>query len=189
MHDTTSITMSCSVLYQYCVAKSQKAYQYCVAKSQKAYQYCVAKSQEACQYCVAKSQEASIKALVQLDFPVCAPSKQSKTTIKKQRLKNWLCSKSFQFVKNYLFHIILLHANVQVSSLFMESVSLFQQHLLYKLISPHMRYLCTNKIHILRITKGNIIELAPSAYFSIINVCLHCLWKVLVCFSNTCCTS
>ena len=54
----------------------------------------------------------------------------------------------------------------------MESVSLFQQHLLYKLISPHMRYLCTNKIHILRITKGNIIELAPSAYFSIINVCL-----------------
>ena len=34
-----------------------------------------------------------------------------------------------------------------VSILCMQSIRLFQQKLWYKLISPHMHYLCINKMH------------------------------------------
>ena len=61
-----------------------------------------------------------------------------------------------------------------VSTLCMQNVRLFQQKLLYKLISPHKHYLGTNKTHFLRITQSykfiTLLKLAPSPSFSIINV-------------------
>ena len=53
-----------------------------------------------------------------------------------------------------------------LSILCKQSIRLFQQKLWYELISPLM-----HKQNALRITKGNnLTELAPSPYFSIINV-------------------
>ena len=57
-----------------------------------------------------------------------------------------------------------------VSLLCKQSIWLFQQKLWYKLISPHMHYLCINK-NALRITKGNnSIELVPNLFYSKTNV-------------------
>ena len=56
---------------------------------------------------------ASVKALVQVEFPVHALSEHSETPIKKQSVKKWLSLKRCQFVKRYFYGIKLLHANVQ----------------------------------------------------------------------------
>ena len=60
----------------------------------------------------AKYQKASVKALVQVDFPMYALSKQKQN---KKTGKKWLhvSSQSCHLVKNYFFGIKLLHANVQ----------------------------------------------------------------------------
>ena len=59
----------------------------------------------------AKYQNPSVKALVQVDFPVYA---QAKSLFKsKQEKKKWLISKSCYFVKKNIFGIKLLYANVQ----------------------------------------------------------------------------
>ena len=53
---------------------------------------------------------ASVKALVQVDFPVHLST--NKTLIKKQ-CEKWLRSIRCHFVKKYFYGIKLLHANVQ----------------------------------------------------------------------------
>ena len=61
-----------------------------------------------CVYIVyAKYQMASVKALVQVDFPVHV------LTLIKKQCKKWLSSKCCHFVKKYFYSIKLLHANVQ----------------------------------------------------------------------------
>ena len=61
-----------------------------------------------------KYQIASVKALVQVDFPVHAHKSTNKALIKKQSVKKkWLSSKRCHFVKMYFNGIKLLHANVQ----------------------------------------------------------------------------
>ena len=57
----------------------------------------------------AKYQKPSVKALVQVDFPVYA---QAKSLFKNNR-KKWLISKSCYFVKKHFLGIKLLYANVQ----------------------------------------------------------------------------
>ena len=65
-----------------------------------------------CAYIVyAKYQMASVKTLVQVDFPVHVLST-NKTLIKKQ-CKKWLSSKRCHFVKKYFYAIKLLRVNVQ----------------------------------------------------------------------------
>ena len=58
----------------------------------------------------AKYQKPSVKALVQVDFPVYA---QAKSLFKSKQEKKWLISKSCYFVKKHFFGIKLLYANVQ----------------------------------------------------------------------------
>ena len=58
----------------------------------------------------AKYQKASVKALVQCDFPMYA---QAKSLFKSKQGKKWLISQSCYFVKKYFFGIKLLHATVQ----------------------------------------------------------------------------
>ena len=59
----------------------------------------------------AKYQTASVKALVQVDFPVHALST-NKTLIKSKSVKKRLSLKCCYFVKKYFYGIKLLHANV-----------------------------------------------------------------------------
>ena len=58
----------------------------------------------------AKYQKPSVKALVQVDFPVYA---QAKSLFKSKQEKIWLISRSCYFVKKHIFGIKLLYANVQ----------------------------------------------------------------------------
>ena len=58
----------------------------------------------------AKYQKPSVKALVQVDFPVYA---QAKSLFKSKQETKWLISKSRNFVKKQFFGIKPLHANVQ----------------------------------------------------------------------------
>ena len=57
-----------------------------------------------------RNQKASVKALVQADFPVYA---QTKSLFKSKQEKKWLISQSCNFIKKSFFGIKLLHANVQ----------------------------------------------------------------------------
>ena len=54
---------------------------------------------------------ASVKTLVQVDFPVHVLS--TKKTLIKKQCKKWLSSKCCHFVKKYFYGIKLLRANVQ----------------------------------------------------------------------------
>ena len=54
-----------------------------------------------------------------------------------------------------------------------QSIRLFHQKLWYKLIGMHKHYLCINKIHYELQRAITLIELAPSPYFSMINVYLE----------------
>ena len=79
---------------------------------------------------------------VQVDFLMYALSKH------KRNRKKWLSSQSYHFVRKF----IILASNFftqmfNVSVLCMQSIRLFQQKLWYKLISPHMHYLCINQMH------------------------------------------
>ena len=58
----------------------------------------------------AKYQKPSVKALVQVDFPVYA---QAKSLFKSKQETKLLISKSRNFVKKHFFGIKPLHANVQ----------------------------------------------------------------------------
>ena len=61
----------------------------------------------------AKYQKASVKALVQVDFPVYALSKHKQNLYLKANRKNWFTKMSFCQKKKHVFGIKLLHANVQ----------------------------------------------------------------------------
>ena len=61
----------------------------------------------------AKYQKASVKALVQVDFPMYALSKNKHNPHLIGNRKKWLSSQSYHFVKNYYFGIKRLHTNVQ----------------------------------------------------------------------------
>ena len=123
-----------------------------------------------------KYQKALVKALLQIDFPVYAPSKHKQNPCLKAHK---LSSQSCHFIKNSFFWHQTFHANVQcvyivcvgkvhkavilseinvlapnffmqifnVSILCRQSFRLFQPKLWYKLIGPHMHYLFINKLH------------------------------------------
>ena len=57
-----------------------------------------------------------------------------------------------------------------LSILCKQSIRLFQQKLWYKLISPHMHYLCINKMHQELQRAITLTELAPSPLYSNTNV-------------------
>ena len=89
----------------------------------------------------AKYQKPSVKALVQVDFPVYA---QAKSLFKsKQEKKNGsfqkavILSKNFFLASNFFMHIF------NESILCRQNIELFWHKLWYKLNSPHMHYLYT----------------------------------------------
>ena len=94
----------------------------------------------------AKYQKISVKALVQVDFPVYELSKQQQNPY---LIANRKRKKEAKFTKLSFSHKILsgikhLNATVfNVSTLCRQSIKLCQQKLWYKLISPYMNYLCT----------------------------------------------
>ena len=97
-------TYALSIHMSYKIAKIDK--QHILLKS---ISFCMTPLHAHAQYiCIvyAKYQKASVKALVQADFPVYALSKQ-------KHRKKWLSSKRCHFVKKYFYGIKLLHANVQ----------------------------------------------------------------------------
>ena len=95
----------------------------------------------------AKYQTPSVKALVQVDFPVYA---QAKSLFKSKQERKWLISKSCYFVKkkHKKKKNIFLASNFFMQMLYesiscRQSIELFRHKLWYKLNSPHMHYLYT----------------------------------------------
>ena len=88
-------------------------------------------------------QKASVKALIQVDFLMYALSKHK---------HNLYLIGNRKKIAKHLSKINILAANFftqmfNVSILCKQSIRLFQQKLWYKMISPHMHYLCINKMH------------------------------------------
>ena len=86
----------------------------------------------------AKYQRPSVKALVQVDFPVYA---QAKSLFKSKQEKKWLISKSCYFVKKPFLASNFLMQMFNESILCRQNIELFRHKLWYKLNSPHMHYL------------------------------------------------
>ena len=89
----------------------------------------------------AKYQKPSVKALVQVDFPVCTQAKslfKSKQEKMAHFTKLLFCrKKNFVLASNFFMQMF------NESILCRQSIELFQQKLWYKLNSPQMHYLYT----------------------------------------------
>ena len=87
----------------------------------------------------AKYQKPSVKALVQVDFPVYA---RAKSLFKSKQEKNGI----FQcfFVKKHFLASNFFMQMFNESILCKQSIELFRHKLWYKLNSPHMHYLYTS---------------------------------------------
>ena len=87
-----------------------------------------------------KYQKPSVKALVQVDFPVYAQAK-SLFKSKQEKMAHFkkllFCQKTFFLVSNFFMQMF------NVSILCRQSIKLFRHKLWYKLNSPHMHYLYT----------------------------------------------
>ena len=87
-----------------------------------------------------KYQKPSVKALVQVDFPVYAQAK-SIFKSKQEKIANFkkllFCQKTFFLVSNFFMQMF------KESILSRQSIKLFQHKLWDKLNSPHMHYLYT----------------------------------------------
>ena len=89
----------------------------------------------------AKYQKPSVKALVQVDFPVYAQAK-SLFNLQANR-KKWLISQSCYFVQKKILASNFFMQMFYESILCRQSTELFQHKLWNKLNSPHMHYLYT----------------------------------------------
>ena len=129
--------------------------------------------------------------MVRADLPVYALVKHKHNPCLNANRGKMLCSQSCHLsIMNFLTPNFFMQM-FNVSLMCRQSTRLFHQKLWYELIGMHMHYLCINKIHKELQRAMTLIELAPSPYFSIINVylismCLqglmkfhHCLWKIL----------
>ena len=88
----------------------------------------------------AKYQKPSVKALVQVDFPVYAQAKslfKSKQEKMPHFTKLLFCPKNFLGASNFFMQMF------NESILCRQSIELFQHKLWYKLNAPHMHYLYT----------------------------------------------
>ena len=88
----------------------------------------------------AKYQKPSVKALVQVDFPVYAQAK----SLFKSKQEKWLISQSCYFVQKKFLASNFFMQMVNGSILCRQSIELFRYKLWYKLNSPHMQYLYTS---------------------------------------------
>ena len=88
----------------------------------------------------AKYQKPSVKALVQVDFPVLA---QAKSLFKSKQEKNGSFQKAYILSKNIFLASNFFMQMFNESILCRQSNELFRHKLWYKLNSPHMHYLYT----------------------------------------------
>ena len=88
----------------------------------------------------AKYQKPSVKALVQVDFPVYA---KAKSLFKSKQEKNGSFQKAVILSKNILLASNFFMQMFNESILCRQSIELFRHKLWYKLDSPHMHYLYT----------------------------------------------
>ena len=89
----------------------------------------------------AKYQKPSVKALVQVDFPVYA---QAKSLFKSKQEKMAHFTKLLFYPKKIFFGIKFFMQMFNESILCRQSTELFRHKLWYKLNSPHMNYLYTS---------------------------------------------
>ena len=89
----------------------------------------------------AKYQKPSVKALVQVDFPVYA---QAKCLFKSKQEKNCSFQKAVILSKNIFLASNFFMQMFNESILCRQSNELFRHKLWYKLNSPHMHYLYTS---------------------------------------------
>ena len=75
------------------------------------------------------SKLCTVKALVQVDFPVCALSKHKQNLYLKANRKKWLSSQSCHFVKNMFLASNFSMQMFNESTLCRQSIKLFQQKL------------------------------------------------------------
>ena len=89
----------------------------------------------------AKYQKSSVKALIQVDFPVYA---QAKSLFKSKQEKNGSFQKAVILSKNIFLASNFFMQMFNESILCRQSIELFLHKLWYKLNSPHMHYLYTS---------------------------------------------
>ena len=89
----------------------------------------------------AKYHKPSVKALVQVDFPVYA---QAKSLFKSKQEKNGSFQKAVILSKNIFLASNFFMQMFNESILCRQSIELFRHKLWYKLNSPHMHYLYTS---------------------------------------------
>ena len=89
----------------------------------------------------AKYQKPSVKAMVQVDFPVYA---QAKSLFKSKQEKNGSFQKAVILSKNIFLASNFFMQMFNESILCRQSIELFRHKLWYKLNSPHMHYLYTS---------------------------------------------
>ena len=89
----------------------------------------------------AKYHKPSVKALVQVDFPVYA---QAKSLFKSKQEKNGSYQKAVILSKNIFLASNSFMQMFNASILCRQSIELFRHKLWYKLNSPHMHYLYTS---------------------------------------------
>ena len=68
-------------------------------------------------------------------------SRWAKTSIKKQSVKNWLCSKNILIVNRYFFAAKIFMQMLTLYKLCVQSIRLCQQKLQYNVISTHRHYM------------------------------------------------
>ena len=88
----------------------------------------------------AKYQKPSVKALVQVDFPVYA---QAKSLFKSKQEKNGSFQKAVILSETFFLASNFFMKMYNESILCRQNIELFQHKLWYKLNSPHMHYLYT----------------------------------------------
>ena len=89
----------------------------------------------------AKYHKPSVKALVQVDFPVYA---QAESLFKSRQEKNGSFQKAVILLKNIFLASNFFMQMFNESILCRQSIELFRHKLWYKLNSPHMHYLYTS---------------------------------------------
>ena len=100
-----------------------------------------------CTVLCAKYQKSSVYALVQVYFLMYPLSKHRHNPYLIGNRKKWLSSQSYHLSKINILASKFLTQMFNVSILYKQSIRLFHQKLWYKLISPHMHYVCINKTH------------------------------------------
>ena len=93
-----------------------------------------------------KYHKPSVKALVQVDFPVYA---QAESLFKSKQEKNGSFQKAVILSKNIFLASNFFMQMINESILCKQSIELFRHKLWYKLHSPHMHYLYTRHTKLL----------------------------------------